>query len=166
MLKSKALVAISIDYVEGLKGLRQILARLQKNGQVEKISSAYKHFRNELREDLNAEIWISLTIHTELAPSAFVSEIQKIETEMGGTRLRRQLSIYLLAYEDQTQMTPSLTLPHPKLHEFALLTTCTAEVWGDYMHPIFDKSLAQLAKSNETLMNSEFLVQGKTLIDL
>lgn len=162
-MAQNALAAVSIDFVEGQRGLRAIIRRFQENSSVLKVSSVYKHYKSSRKENLNSELWVALKLETELSPEKLLKEFENIEKEINSSKVRAE--IYLVAYEKEISMIPSLNLPHPRLHNFPLLRICAAEVWEEYQHPILKESLSQLAKDGLDSSTSEFLAQGKTLLD-
>ncbi|MGE0631335.1 MAG: 2-amino-4-hydroxy-6-hydroxymethyldihydropteridine diphosphokinase [Pseudobdellovibrionaceae bacterium] len=157
------LIAVSIDFAEGIRGLRLAIHKIREIASVDQISSVYKHFRTSRKDDLNAEIWVAAKITTHNEAEDLLVDLKKIEADINQTRKRAE--IFLAAYDDEIIMQPSLTLPHPKLQAFALMTICGAEIWGDFRHPILKESLSQLAKTGLDNTTSEFLAQGKTLLD-
>lgn len=74
-------------------------------------------------------------IGTRLAPHELLAHLQAIELQHGRERpyrnAPRTLDLDLLLYADVTLDTPSLTLPHPRLHEraFALLPLAEIAPW-------------------------------------
>lgn len=64
-------------------------------------------------------------LDTELAPGALLQELQSIEARHGRTRsfanAPRTLDLDLLTYGDREERTPTLTLPHPRMHERAFV---------------------------------------------
>jgi len=71
---------------------------------------------------------------TELAPPALLECAQAIERQFGRDRPRerhwgpRTLDIDLIAYDDLTRTTPTLTLPHPRALERAFVLLPLAEI--------------------------------------
>lgn len=67
---------------------------------------------------------------TELEPEELLSRLLHIESLFGRTRPHRNaprtLDLDLIAYDDKTLATPSLTLPHPRAHQraFVLVPLC------------------------------------------
>jgi 2-amino-4-hydroxy-6-hydroxymethyldihydropteridine diphosphokinase len=74
---------------------------------------------------------------TELSPPALLECAQEIERQSGRDRLRerhwgpRTLDIDLIAYDDVTKTTPTLTLPHPRALERAFVLVPLAEIAPD-----------------------------------
>lgn len=71
-------------------------------------------------------------LDTRLAPHALLAELQRIEVLHGRERpyrnAPRTLDLDLLLYGDQRIATPTLTLPHPRLHERAFVLRPLAEL--------------------------------------
>lgn len=95
-------------------------------------------------------------IHTLLTPADLLKELKRIEREIGrkpsfryGPRL---IDLDILLWGSEVIQTPSLVIPHPKLHlrEFALRPL--SELDRSLIHPLFRKSVGELL---ETLAQSE-----------
>ena len=71
-------------------------------------------------------------IDTGLAPHALLAELQGIERVHGRERpyrnAPRTLDLDLLLYGDERIATPTLTVPHPRLHERAFVLQPLAEI--------------------------------------
>ena len=71
---------------------------------------------------------------TELSPPALLECAQAVERQFGRDRPREQhwgprtLDIDLIAYDDLTRTTPTLTLPHPRALERAFVLLPLAEI--------------------------------------
>jgi len=80
---------------------------------------------------LNAVAWLQ----TRLDPQALLAELQRIEQAHGRERpypnAPRTLDLDLLLYGDQRIQTPTLTVPHPRLHERAFVVRPLAEIAPD-----------------------------------
>jgi 2-amino-4-hydroxy-6-hydroxymethyldihydropteridine diphosphokinase len=78
-------------------------------------------------------------LDTELDPHALLASLQAIETAHGRERpyrnAPRTLDLDLLLYGDQVIATPSLTLPHPRMHERAFVLAPLLEVAPDACIP-------------------------------
>ena len=71
---------------------------------------------------------------TELPPPALLARAQSVEAQFGRNRSQEQhwgprtLDIDLIAYDDLTRTTPTLTLPHPHALERAFVLVPLAEI--------------------------------------
>ena len=64
-----------------------------------------------------------------------------LEDQLSSETLRRTLTLKLLVYDNLTLMTPEITLPHPEFHRRADELVPASEVWGEYQHPVLDRSI-------------------------
>lgn len=76
---------------------------------------------------------------TPLSPVDLLRRVKKIETEMGRTEgIRfgpRPIDIDILFYDRVIELSPILTIPHPRLHERAFVLTPLAEIAPELIHP-------------------------------
>ena len=78
-----------------------------------------------------------IEVETELEPHALLAVLHDIERDHGRDRVAerrfgpRTLDLDLLAYDDRTVDTPTLTLPHPRLFERAFVLVPLAEIAPD-----------------------------------
>ena len=76
----------------------------------------------------------AIVVTTELLPPELLERAQAVETQFGRDRSRerhwgpRTLDIDLIAYDDVTRTTPTLTLPHPRAPERAFVLLPLAEI--------------------------------------
>lgn len=80
-----------------------------------------------------------LAATTLLSPVDLLRRVKKIETEMGRTEgIRfgpRPIDIDILFYDRLIELSPILTIPHPRLHERAFVLTPLSEIAPDLIHP-------------------------------
>ncbi|GHT12336.1 2-amino-4-hydroxy-6-hydroxymethyldihydropteridine diphosphokinase [Bacteroidia bacterium] len=92
-----------------------------------------------------------LRVSTALEPLALLAAAQQIEKDLGRIRdtiaigyRSRNIDIDLLFYNTEQINTPSLTLPHPRLHLRKFTLAPMVEIAADKRHPILQKTMQQL----------------------
>lgn len=152
-----ALVHFSTDLIGGPARVQDVLQILNKNIHFTEISSIYKRFKSTEHFDLNATMEFVVKVITQLEPKTLVQLLSSIEF---------RVSAMLLAYDDLVLMSPGLTLPYPELHADSLVIHCAAEVWGQYEHPVYQKTLSEISRGARVSIDTEFFLQGRTLLDI
>ncbi len=94
---------------------------------------------------LNAAIKLA----TRLAPEALLDAMQAIETAHGRDRSGprwgpRTLDLDLIAHHDAVMDTPSLTLPHPRMHERLFVLEPVCDIWPEWRHPRLQRTACEL----------------------
>jgi 2-amino-4-hydroxy-6-hydroxymethyldihydropteridine diphosphokinase len=88
------------------------------------------------------------SLTTELAASELLAVLQAVETRFGrapGERnSARVLDLDLLDYRGEVRETPSLILPHPRLHQRRFVLIPLAEIAPDWRHPILRSTAGEL----------------------
>lgn len=169
-----ALIGIRVFSSEGSLLMQKIVVELRTEAEVLSSSSIYRvsgetnhpeHIHELKRVEKFDGLAAVLLASTTQDPKALLNFLREIEIKYRSEVLRRSVSLNLLAFDDEAVMTPELTLPHPELHrrpEFILLS---AEVWGDYFHPVLKENLYTLTRKFHDEQWGRFYAQGKTLLD-
>ncbi len=85
---------------------------------------------------------------TELSPHELLKAVKKLEKKLGRASERdmlpRVIDIDILFYNQNSIRSDVLIIPHARLHlrNFVLVPLC--EIAPNYVHPVFDKSIANL----------------------
>lgn len=92
-----------------------------------------------------------IQVNTYLAPEPLLKHLKRLEVTLGrkatfpnGPRL---IDIDILFYDDLVLNTPSLEIPHPRLHERGFVLLPLADIAPDWVHPVLKKSVRELLAS-------------------
>jgi len=89
-------------------------------------------------------------VETYLDPQPLLKHLKRLELALGrqesfpnGPRL---IDIDILFYDDLVLNTPSLVIPHPRLHERAFVLLPLMDIDPDLVHPVSKKSVREMAE--------------------
>lgn len=101
----------------------------------------------------------AVAIDTDYTPLELLNYCQSIEAKLGRIRkqkekwIERTIDIDIIMYDDKIiSIEHTLTIPHPLAHLRAFVLVPMLEVKADLIHPVFQKTFAQL---HEELENPE-----------
>ena len=133
-------LALGANLGDRERNLHEALARLAPFVAITSTSSIYETDPVGVRE----QPWfLNLVVRgtTTLSPVDLLRRVKKIEIEMRrseGIRFGpRPIDIDILFYDRLIELSPALTIPHPRLHERAFVLIPLAEIAPDFVHPRF-----------------------------
>ena len=131
-------LALGANLGDREQNLRAALEQIRAFVDITRISSIYETEPWGVRDQpwfLN----LACSGTTTLSPVDVLRRAKKIENKMGrtdGIRFGpRPIDIDLLFYDRLIELSPALTIPHPRLHERAFVLAPLAEIAPDLVHP-------------------------------
>ena len=104
-------------------------------------------------EDQPRFLNMALKAETYLAPEPLLKHIKRLEIALGrkasfayGPRL---IDIDILFYDDMVLSTPTLTIPHPHMHERGFVLLPLMDIAPDLVHPVMKKSVREMLALND-----------------
>ena len=90
----------------------------------------------------------AIRVHTALGPEQLLQSFLDVEHELGRTRSApgesRVIDLDMLFYDVLVWNSPSLTLPHPRMHERRFMLEPLAEIGGEIVHPLHKRTIREL----------------------
>ena len=90
----------------------------------------------------------AIELQTFSKPHALLHGLLDVEKALGRVREKRYgprlIDIDILLYDDLILEEPDLKIPHPELQNRRFALTCLADIAPNFIHPLFQKSIAQL----------------------
>lgn len=130
--------------------LNQAIERLRQLGKIANVSSFYDTEPIEL----TSQPWFlncAVKLDTEKMPRQLMAAILAIEQEMGRQRKQqkgpRTIDIDILLFGSSIIDIPSLTVPHPKMHERRFVLEPLAEIAPEARHPVFKRTVREMRDS-------------------
>ncbi|MDG0814875.1 2-amino-4-hydroxy-6-hydroxymethyldihydropteridine diphosphokinase [Bdellovibrio svalbardensis] len=161
-----ALIFVALDLVGGDAKAKDLLAKILECGEIVSISSVYKRYLTDARVDLNARMEFVIRFETVMSVDQCLHMVLSMcEQGSQGLSQKSHAELILLSYDNAILMSPRLTLPYPEMHTDPLIIRCAAEAWGQYEHPIFQKTLSEISRTAAPARMAEFYIQGKSLVD-
>lgn len=155
----EALVYVSTELMGAKERLNAIIENVKIHSSIVAVSTIYRReVASAMKLDKDYTVELVLRIRTRLEVLKLKSELDSIQ----GFRTK----IHLMVFDQMISMVPQLTLPWPELHKETLVIRAAAEVYPDYVHPVIQEPLVELAAKQSKLDNKvEFFMQGRSLCD-
>jgi len=127
--------------------LRTAISRLEEIGRPVAVSSFYE----TEPVDFRAQPWFLncvVALETEKMPRQLLSAVLNLEHSMGRQRAERRgprnIDIDVLLFGSSVIDLPSLTVPHPRLHERRFVLEALAEIAPEARHPVLRRTIREL----------------------
>lgn len=145
--EARVLIGMGANIGDPVAQLRAALDRLRGVVSIDRVSSLYRTEPVGYRDQPDF-FNLVLSGRTPLPPRRLLAATQRIERGLGRRRsfrnAPRSLDIDLLAYADLVLDTPSLVLPHPRLHERGFVLLPLLEIEPEWRHPRTGAGLAAM----------------------
>ena len=93
---------------------------------------------------------VAVAVQTDLEPANLLATTQAIERDIGrrqktinGEYHDRVIDIDILLYDDLILQTPTLTIPHPLMHQRPFVLQPLSEIAPHIFHPILQKTITE-----------------------
>jgi 2-amino-4-hydroxy-6-hydroxymethyldihydropteridine diphosphokinase len=94
---------------------------------------------------------MAVEIKTRLDAESLLESLQTIEKDAGRTNKQRNtsrvLDMDILFYDDDIIERDNLIVPHPEIHNRRFVLEPLADIAGDYVHPVKEKTIKELLDS-------------------
>jgi len=93
----------------------------------------------------------ALIVKTKLSANLLLAAMLHVEQQLGRERGEQQygprtIDIDLLLYSTQIIQSPTLSIPHPRMHLRRFVLVPSFSIAPNWIHPVFQKTLFQLLK--------------------
>ena len=145
-----AYVSTGSNMGDKLKNCRSGLAALDQTDGI-RIESVSAFYLTEPMEYTDQPWFVNAAarIRTALGPFDLLAALKSLEQQSGrvdsGIRFGpRTLDFDIIFYNDMVLDTPTLIVPHPRMHEREFVLRPVCDLTPDLMHPVLKKSAGQL----------------------
>lgn len=140
-------LALGSNMGNRLANLKAAISNLTPQMVVKKKSSVYETPPWGV-QDQAAFLNQVVKVETYLKPEALLAHLKRLEVALGrvpgfenGPRL---IDIDILFFDDVIIDTPSIAVPHPRLHKRAFVLVPLAELAPDLVHPVLRRPVSEL----------------------
>ena len=148
MVLIKSAIALGSNLGDSEKTLRGAVEAIENHTQIKLIACSSWYRTKPVGPPQPDYLNGCITIATDLPPQGLLTFLLAVEQQFGRERnLRwgaRTLDLDLILYGDSIVETPSLQIPHPRMHQRAFVLVPLAQIAGDWLHPVSNVTIASL----------------------
>lgn len=165
-MTTEAIVSIIDHSGRQLKWLARACHKISMVADLSKMSSIYIDEFEDDKDDskIDKSLVIAILLKSSLKSDELFKNLVRIETEIRTEATQDVMDVLILAFGDELKMAPDLTLPHPKFHQHPQFLYPAAEIVGNFMHPVLNRTLRDLAGSMG-IKWGRYFEQGSRLLD-
>lgn len=149
-MKHLIYIAFGSNLGDTAQNIDNAIDRLQDNGCTLISCSSYIETKSEGFQSEHTFLNAAAMFETGLTPQQLLRLTQQIEKNMGRTAKSvdgqyhdRIIDIDLLLFDDWTLSTPTLTLPHPRMHQRRFVLKPLSEIAPDLVIPTLNITVAE-----------------------
>ena len=146
---STVYIALGSNLGNRAQNLRDAITLLSPKVVVEELSPIYEtepHYITSQPSFYNAV----LRAKTDLSPEDMLIFLKGVEEKVGRTATFRNgprvIDLDIILYDDMHADSPTLSIPHPRMHERTFVLTPLADIAPELMHPILNLSIRDLLR--------------------
>ncbi len=165
-MASESIVSLIDHSGRQLKWLARACHKISMIADLSRMSSIYvDEFEGDKDESRpEKSLVVAILLKCSISSEELFKNLVRIESEIRTEATQDVIDILILTYGDELRMTPNLTLPYPRFHQHPQFLYPAAEIMGNFMHPVLNRSLRDLAGAMG-IKWGRYFEQGSRLLD-